>query len=126
MRYKHSLPDSKKAAHILRPETLHYADVLTAEERSYCWQLKRVCTSKELIECMGDTWKPRGGTPYKKKTADKLTLANHASLRKKEAECWYCGKKSHTNVECKAEKKKKDNKQPGGNTYVSYKGGGHK
>ena len=46
MRYKVKLPDSKKAAHILRLEKLHYPDVLAAKkdpinkQRRYCTPLR--------------------------------------------------------------------------------------
>jgi hypothetical protein len=56
-RYKVELPNSEKAAHILRRGTLNYADVLAAKETLCRCNDKRLCTSKELIKYMDDIWK---------------------------------------------------------------------
>ena len=106
MRYKHVPPDLKKAAHILRLGKLHYDDILAAEERPCCRSVSRVCTSKELIECMSETWKLRGDTTDESKTADELTLGNLTNLVKKGPDCLNCGKKGHKRHECNAENKK--------------------
>ena len=83
MRYKVKLPNSKKAAHILRLGKLHYADVLAAKERSCQRTEKRSHTSKELLDCMGGTWKLRGETPDEGKSADELALVNVTNLGNK-------------------------------------------
>ena len=57
MRYRMTLPDSKKAARILRLGKLRYADVVAAKERSCCQVMKREYASRELLDCMCDTWK---------------------------------------------------------------------
>ena len=59
MRYNVKLPNSKKAAHILRGGKLQYAEVLAVNERSCQQNDQRSCTSKELLECMSNTWKLR-------------------------------------------------------------------
>ena len=60
MRYKVKLPDSKKAAHIMRLGKVQYADVLTAKESACCRHDKRSCNSKELLDTTTNTWKMRG------------------------------------------------------------------
>ena len=80
-KYKKTLPDSEKAAHILRIRQLHYTDVLAAEERSCQQTEKRLYTNKELLDCMADTWKLGGGTPVEGKSADALALVNLTNQR---------------------------------------------
>ena len=55
MRYKVKLPDTKKTAHIMRLQKVHYADVFTTKERVCCQSDKRSCNSKELLDCMTNT-----------------------------------------------------------------------
>ena len=101
MRYKVKLPNSKKAAHILRLGKLHYADVLAAKERSCRLNDQRLCTIKELLECMPDTWKLCGGTPDEgnSKLAAELALVNLMNQGNKgkgfQGNCHKCGKKGH-------------------------------
>jgi hypothetical protein len=63
--------------HILRLGKGNYADVLTAKERA-CQQSNKIsCNSKELLDCMTNAWKMRGGIPDEDsngKTADELAL----------------------------------------------------
>ena len=45
----------QKVAHIMRLGKAHYADVLGTKERACCRHSKRLCTSKEILECMTST-----------------------------------------------------------------------
>ena len=112
--YKIKLPDSKKAAHIMRLGNVHYADVLTAKERACPQPKKRSCTSKEVLECMTNVWKRCGGIPSEgsnHKTADELALAN---LQNKgngfQGTCHNCDKKEHMSEDYRGPKKDKSNK----------------
>ena len=116
MRYKCSLPDSKKAAPILRLQQPHYADVLAAEKRACCQLEKQACTPKDLLECMSETWILSGGSidESASKTDDELVLENLTSLVKKGHECWNYDKKGHKKHECKEENKRISQNTGGG------------
>jgi hypothetical protein len=63
MRYKVKFTGLKKAAHILRLEKIHYADVLATKERVCQRTDQRLCKSKKLLDYMTDVWKLRRGIP---------------------------------------------------------------
>ena len=111
MRHKHKLPNSKKAAHILRPGTLHYVDVLAAKERPCRQTEKRVRTSTELLDCMDNKWKLCRGTSDKSKSVKELALTNLTDLGNRgkfKGNCHNCRKKGHKSKDCSLPQKERN------------------